>query len=330
MATSEIAELEKNSGDDIDAALELCRIFHGECSKEQLEAAAWLFEFRHKEAEKLRQFEAAKYQRDEIIRAYHGGYEKLLKELTDKGGDYAFVKAALRKLVDNYLGLFRQNIGWFYDLFIFDFPLVILGILVNSDLRSLLISTDNMVSRTKDHIFADNMENIFLDITMPQRAQSSFLERYRSGIPQPLLKQCSTQEELDELCVTFKNLAVLNGASSGATISILTGQSSGAAINTISLEKLKSLPFSYIARDIFNYPSHVKTFSGETAGYWKDVQPRGAQFLIIKMEESNFVRNAGKNGEELNAEDVNGKFLLLDGIDYKSNNASHKLVYMEV
>jgi formylmethanofuran dehydrogenase subunit A len=52
--------------------------------------------------------------------------------------------------------------------------------------------------------------------------------------------------------------------------------------------------------------------------------------MLINMVDGNIVRNSGKQGEELKAADVNGKFPLLDGIDYKSNNAGHSLVYMEV
>jgi hypothetical protein len=325
----EIAELEKISGDDISAARELCRIFQADCAKEQLEAAAYPFEFRQKEAEQLRQYKSLTEQKNEVIRAYHEDYEKLLEKLEEKGEDYAFVKPGLAQLFGNYLGLFTMNIGRFYNRFIFDFPLVVLGVLANDNLRPFLVSAADAGSREKDHVFADSMENIFMDITMPQRMQSSFLERYRSKIPQPLLRRCSSQEELDELRNTFENLAVLQGASSGASILILNGASSEAAITKKKLKDL-SPPFTYIAKDLFNYPPHVKTFSGATEGYWKDIQPKGKQFLVIKMESGNVVRNAGKNGEELKAEDVNSKFPILDGIDYKSNNAGHQLVYMEV
>jgi hypothetical protein len=75
--------------------------------------------------------------------------------------------------------------------------------------------------------------------------------------------------------------------------------------------------------------SYVKVFSGETNGYWKDLEPKG-KWLIIKMEKGNFIRNLGKNGEELGVDSVNGKFPILEGIDYKSNSASYKLIYMEV
>ena len=52
--------------------------------------------------------------------------------------------------------------------------------------------------------------------------------------------------------------------------------------------------------------------------------------MIISMEEGNYVRNAGTFGEELSSTDVNNNFMILSGIDYKSNNTYDELLYMEV
>lgn len=76
--------------------------------------------------------------------------------------------------------------------------------------------------------------------------------------------------------------------------------------------------------------SPYQSYSGITDGYWKDLQPKSKKCLILKMEAGNFIRNSGKNGEELNSNVVNEEFLILDGIDYKSNNADHALIYMVI
>lgn len=75
---------------------------------------------------------------------------------------------------------------------------------------------------------------------------------------------------------------------------------------------------------------YLKTYNGHTESYWKDIEPKGKKYLIVSMEQDNFVRNAGQHGEELTADEVNDNFPILDGIDYKSNNTEHSLVYMEV
>ena len=52
--------------------------------------------------------------------------------------------------------------------------------------------------------------------------------------------------------------------------------------------------------------------------------------MILSMERGNYIRPAGQSGQDLAADNVNGKFLILDGIDYKSNSQTQKLLYMEV
>jgi len=71
-------------------------------------------------------------------------------------------------------------------------------------------------------------------------------------------------------------------------------------------------------------------FSGITDGYWKDLQSNDKNYMILKMEPGNYIRSTGVSGGDLSAEDINNKFVILNGVDYKSNNANHKLLYLEV
>ena len=48
------------------------------------------------------------------------------------------------------------------------------------------------------------------------------------------------------------------------------------------------------------------------------------------MEKGNVIANADQKQEQIKAIDVNKKFLILDGIMYKSNNADHALIYMVI
>ncbi len=72
------------------------------------------------------------------------------------------------------------------------------------------------------------------------------------------------------------------------------------------------------------------TFAGETDGYWKDLKPKGKQYMIISMGEGDYVRAAGHLGGDLSSSNVLNGFVILDGIDYKSNSNTRQLVYMEV
>lgn len=76
--------------------------------------------------------------------------------------------------------------------------------------------------------------------------------------------------------------------------------------------------------------ANLVIFSGITDGYWKDLEPKGKKYMIISMGDGDFVRSAGLSGGDLGYADILNKFVIVDGIDYKSNSSSRQLVYMEV
>lgn len=75
---------------------------------------------------------------------------------------------------------------------------------------------------------------------------------------------------------------------------------------------------------------NMKSFSGITDGYWKDLEPGEKKYMVLSMDSGDLVRSAGERDGDLTSTDVTNRFVILNGIDYKSNTASHKLLYMEV
>ena len=302
--SKELTALEKIKSDDsMQIAIELCRIFQSQTSDEKIKSAVYPFEFRLKEEKELRQFEEKQFKKEEIIKAYHTKYNQLLLEIENKAEDYQFLKASINEIQYKYIGLFELNLINFYERFIFDYPLVILAILANTDMRLKIIDNELLSTR------------LFTDITNSSNRMESFTDRFGKKKPLPLMKTCKSLEE--RTIITESNVFVPyseNSAFNGETCSVAS----------------LIPPFNYIDSKFLALPTHVKTFSGITDGYWKDLEANDRKYLILKMEDGNFIRNVGKNGEELKSVDVNGKFLILEGIDYKSNNATHQLVYMEV
>ena len=74
----------------------------------------------------------------------------------------------------------------------------------------------------------------------------------------------------------------------------------------------------------------LMTFAGMTDGYWKDLEPKGKKYMIISMGNGDYVRSAGQSGGDLSSTDIKNNFVIVDGIDYKSNSNIRKLRYMEV
>lgn len=75
---------------------------------------------------------------------------------------------------------------------------------------------------------------------------------------------------------------------------------------------------------------NLREFAGTTEDYWQDIEPKEKRCLILLMEPGNFVRASNNTGGDMSASDINNQFVILDGIDYKSKNETHKLLYMEV
>ena len=71
-------------------------------------------------------------------------------------------------------------------------------------------------------------------------------------------------------------------------------------------------------------------FKGATDAYWKDLEVSDVKVMILSIPDSTFIRSAKDLKQELSAEVVNGNFLILDGLAYKSNNDYESIVYMKV
>lgn len=69
-----------------------------------------------------------------------------------------------------------------------------------------------------------------------------------------------------------------------------------------------------------NLGENLKFFSGTTDDYWKDLEPKGKKYMIVSIGNGDYVRSAGVRDGDLGCADILNKFIILDGIDYKSNS----------
>lgn len=117
---------------------------------------------------------------------------------------------------------------------------------------------------------------------------------------------------------------------------VITTEENGTVTRDIDSDKDKREMYlslcSLITRNDFkeHLGDALRSFSGNTEKYWKELEPKDKKYMIIGMQEGDYVRSAGKRGEELGYADICNQFVILDGIDYESNNAAHQLLYMEV
>ena len=129
---------------------------------------------------------------------------------------------------------------------------------------------------------------------------------------------------------------LMNEKSRSYYLPIKKSNEDGTVVDDISSNSDKEYMFKKICSMITeaefksDLGEHLITFSGITDGYWKDLETKDKKYMIINMESGDFVRSAGASGGDLGRADILNKFVILDGIDYKSNSAAHEILYMEV
>lgn len=231
---------------NIDQIQELIKIFEVEYDDEKIKEGLAIIDYINERMILLDEYNKENYEARKIIDDYHQGYDSIISDIIENNDNMAKIKANVREIEENFMGLFNINYRDLYSTLIDKAPLAIFAILMNNKMRSYFISDDYSSDST---------------ITIYGKIKEFLLNR------------------------------------------------------TVLKEKLGI---------------ELKVFKGNTEAYWKDIEPKEKAFMIINMEYGNFVRNAGKFGEELANSSVNNLFLLVDGIDYKSNNANHELLYIEV
>lgn len=74
----------------------------------------------------------------------------------------------------------------------------------------------------------------------------------------------------------------------------------------------------------------LKIVKRDTQAMWDPIEKPEVKVMIISIGEGTFIKNAGNFSEKLGSDDVNGKFLKLDGLEYQCNSMLFELLYMEV
>lgn len=305
------------------AADELCKIFYGKESADAQKTVAELFDFRKKETERLEKLGHIEGKETEVIEQYHKGYEDILAKLKEHNNDYPALKAEMQILYKRYRMLLKLDFDRFYSDFKNDCPLVLLALMAHQQLPEYCFNSTEQV------------QQVYKDV-LPRKSTSEVDMKWKeirdavySGNTPPIKAiKLDYAKALQDFKQKYAGLSLYH-------FSYTTRYEK----KRIKVEEFQMEDY-YCPSEIeellkyknafSSFPSHVKIFQGETNGYWKDIEPKGKTCMIIHIESGNFLRSSGHNGEELKDSDINGKFIFTDGIDYKSNSKSDKLIYMEV
>jgi hypothetical protein len=307
-----------NSADKLSIASALCELFQENISEVDIKTAVYPLEFRRQQQQQLEQLASQQFNKNAVIKSYHAGYEQLCEEMLEKADDYPFLKAAVNNLWVDYAQLFSVDFDLFFALFIKQSPLTLFTMLANNNYQ-------------QSGLFKPKQkESLFSHIPIPYKEKEGEMIKF----------QKDTNNHWEQLTLQKVIIKKINNQSNQVKIK---DNNSKEYLGTTGIDEiLDGLHFySWNSNDAIEYILFTEvqsslllppyqSYSSVTDGYWKDLQPKGTKCLILSMEDGNFIRNSGKNGEELNAESINKEFLILDGIDYKSNNADHTLIYIVI
>lgn len=249
-----------NEKEDEKIIYKLIEIFEIETNKDKIEESIEILKYKRENEIYLEEYKKLNFKKAEIIDDYYEGYDAIIESIIHSSGDMPKIKAAIKKIEEDYYYIFQNNFFSIYNLFFKECPMAIFAILMREKLRPFLLKAES-----------------HKDIKV---SALEFDYTYKNSIE-----------------IIYKSLS--------------TSMNSDTWIE----ESLKD---------------YLKVYSGYTEQYWKDLETSEKEYMILKIVNGNFVRNFGKKDENYSATDINVQFKILKGIDYMSNNANHKLFYLEV
>lgn len=294
-------ELEKVSAitteDSMEIIKELIKIFEVSVEEEEVEKSIYMLKFLEERKESYEIYRKQDIATKRIIEDYERGYQRLVNGILEEQNNAARIKANIEEMVTNYQWAFEINHREiFLKLVDENFLLVMMCLLMNDKSRTYFLEVNGQLEQKKS-------EGSILCADETRKSVVKGFGDFDNEVK--TIEEAEERKKADDIASTRNRKDKL------------------AMYNIIKI-KVKQPKLKKFLGD------NLKSFSGITDGYWKDLEPKGKKYMILKMEAGDFVRSAGVQGGDLSSSDVNGKFVIVDGIDYKSNNPEHELWYMEV
>jgi hypothetical protein len=344
--TEELSKIKDIASEDYrEITRELVNIFRINIEYNQLEGLLSLFDFRTQWNANLVKLDRINFEYKALIEIYCDSYNSLLKVMLQDKDNLALIKSSMRQISEHYIDIFRYHYPIFYDKFLEKAPLAIFVSLMNPTLRKVFLGLDLISEKIRQltteisygcpdsFIYEEFKEDGSLKkiISMDTNYNWQVIQNPNTKC---LVLDLSDRDDVmvanhDISLGSFKRKEAIGKVFNGLQFYSYNSRDFVIYVPIDSLEE--STKKEIIIRKLFHLAgTHLKKRNLDTKEYWEDIEPKGKKCMIIGMREGNFVRNAGKKGEILSADDVNGKFPILDGIDYKSNNPEHEIGYLEV
>lgn len=284
----------------------LIKIFGVEADEKKLEESVYMLQFLEERKELCELYKQNKFKAQGIIDDYQTGYKQLVDGIIENPNDTARIKANIAELMSGYkwaMDLNHRQLFWTLKELS---PLAIMCLLMNNEARKYYLP---IAVRKDNALNVDEKEKIVKTASKAQAASAAKKLRTDDDILKYFSTELSNDTENDSLPAVSYDIE-----------------------NDIDKRDMYFAICSMIkSRDfVFRLADNLHVFDGVTDGYWKDLETKEKKCMIISIQSGDYVRSAGLQGGDLASTDIENKFVILDGIDYKSNSHSRKLLYMEV
>ena len=311
---------------------ELIKIFSISEDSENLEEALLEIESRELKRTKLEELAKLKFNFDTVINRYHTDYEKLKQDLEDNSNNIAFLKSSNSLLESDFFQLFKLEYRQLFNRYFENEPLVIIVFLMSEKLRGFLLNDINIMNKVTNILEIKRKE--------VQKIYNHYRENYETDevLKEIVKRQAENTEhqwkelETEEVLILNATAGIKLREHQQETQEVTHVFAKGTLFHGLDINSYKDTHYvKYIkTSDIFGLLGNLKVFKGVTNGYWKDIEASSKKFMILHIEKNSYIRSLGNIGEEKSFSEVQGKFPILKGIDYKNNNEQAVLYYIEV
>lgn len=299
------------SKEPMEIVKQLIRIFDVAADEEVVEEEIYMLQFLRERDARLARYEQRSYHAGSILQGYSDRYNQLINTIRANPTNSSLIKACLKEISMDFSWIFRLDHRRFFYAALYDqSPLIIMCLLMSEGFRRYYLPEE--VSGEQDKGEANT--GVGSAITGGDANIANMHTILSSVLTAP------------SVIANFESTAKSETDNPGSQAEVNTCKD-----NSDRNEMYKTIcSMLQDSRWVDGLGDSLRVYAGSTKEYWKDLEPKGKKYMILKMEPRNFIRSAGVDGQELSDTDINFKFPILDGIDYKSNYPDDRLLYMEV
>lgn len=300
---------------DLEIIKKLIRIFEIETDEVAIEQGVYILEFEQAFKTQFQQYTIQKANTEQIIFDYEKGFMDLVNLILQNWNDMLLIKAVIQEMENHYRSQFEANYRTLFYTFYERAPMALFAMMMHDHMRQYYLMYDfngkyydDLPTFSQKEVAYErrnsDIQSGFFDVML-----ATLTQKEKQNKTQPVYneqtKGASWQEERD---FAISKLLTTDRAEMYKKFCELNTQS--------MLEKILG--------------DNLQFYKGKTDNYWKDLESKDCKCMVLCIDYGDNVRSAGKKDQMLDYSVVNNKFVILDGIDYRSNMSSHVIYYLEV